>query len=121
MAVFPLPSLSNMIPDISFLESLSWNIKTHLIPNYLALENKRKMQQTRGEETLWNKNFEILSYKYKIRDKSLIPRFLKVINVPLICKVTVVIYRRSSVSRYFDQLVATRLEFYQSVEINDEL
>lgn len=56
-----------------------------------------------------------------MRDKSLIPHFLQVINVPLIFKVTVVINCRSSVSRYFDQLVATRLEFYESVEINDEL
>lgn len=93
----------------------------HLIPNYLALENKRKIQQTWRKETLSNKNFEILSYEYKMRDKSLIPHFLQVINVPLIFKVTVVIYCRSSVSRYFDQLVATRLEFYESVEINDEL
>lgn len=121
MAVFPLPSLSNMIRDISFLESISWNIKMHLIPNYLALENKRKIQQPRRRETLSNKNFELPSYKYKIRDKSLMPYFLQVINVPLIFKVTVVIYCRSSVSRYFDQFVATRLEFYQSVEINAEL
>lgn len=121
MAVFPLPSLSNMIRDISFLESISWNIKMHLIPNYLALENKRKIQQTRGRETLSNKNFKILSYKYEIRDKSLMPYFLQVTNVPLIFKVSLVIYCCSSVSRYFDQLVTTRLEFYQSVEINDEL
>lgn len=47
------------------------------------------------------------------------PYFLQVINVPLIFKITVVIYCRSSVSGYFDKLVATRLEFYQSVEINN--
>lgn len=46
------------------------------------------------------------------------PYFLQ---VRLIFKITVVIYCRLSVSRYFDQLVATRLEFYQSVEINAEL